>query len=324
MMGIDGLLIVDKPEGITSMGVVREVKRRFGIKKAGHIGTLDPFATGVLPIVLNEGTKVVPFLEEEPKEYEATLMLGEETTTDDCTGEVVSRKPWEETLPETIHAVFHSFLGKTQQTPPMFSAIKVKGMPLYRLARKGIEIDRKEREVNIFNLKITTIVLPQVLFRVSCSRGTYIRTLARDMGNKIGCGGHLLRLRRVRSGPFTLDRSIPWGKLRDLSDIHDLGPWLMTLGEALKKLPEVIGDERLVRKVRVGQEMMVRDLSSQKLPPFEKGQCVKMTSSEDGLVAILKSEIEGTALWGMNPEAVALRPLRVFRTQNRFQNEGHA
>ena len=144
------------------------------------------------------------------------------------------------------------------------------------------------------------------------------------MGNKIGCGGHLLRLRRVRSGPFTLDRSIPWGKLRDLSDIHDLGPWLMTLGEALKKLPEVIGDERLVRKARVGQEMVVRDLSSQKLPPFKKGQCVKMTSSEDGLVAILKSEIEGTALGEMNPAAVALRPLRVFRTQNRFQNEGHA
>ena len=320
-MEIDGLLIVDKPEGMTSMGVVREIKRRFGIKKAGHIGTLDPFATGVLPVVINEGTKVVPFLEEEPKEYEATLKLGEETTTDDCTGEVISRKPWEETFPETIHGVIHSFLGKIQQTPPMFSAIKVQGKPLYRLARKGIEIDRKEREITIFDLKITMIHLPQVVFRVSCSKGTYIRTLAKDIGKKIGCGGHLLHLRRVRSGPFALDRSISWETLKDLSDIQDLGAWLVTLKEALKNLPEVIGDERLVRKVRVGQEMVVRDLSSQELPAFEKGQCVQMTSPQDGLVAILKSEIRGTDLETMDPGAVALRPLRVFRTQNRCQNE---
>jgi tRNA pseudouridine55 synthase len=321
MMEIDGLLIVDKPEGMTSMGVVREIKRRFGIKKAGHIGTLDPFATGVLPVVINEGTKVVPFLEEEPKEYEATLKLGEETTTDDCTGEVISRNPWEEIFPETIHGVIYSFLGKIQQTPPMFSAIKVQGKPLYRLARKGIEIDRKEREVTIFDLRITMIHLPQVVFRVSCSKGTYIRTLARDIGKKLGCGGHLLHLRRVRSGPFALDRSISWGTLKDLSDIQDLGAWLVTLKEALKKLPEVIGDERLVRKVRVGQEMVVRDLSSQELPAFEKGQCVRMTSSQGGLVAILKSEIRDTDLETMDPGAVALRPLRVFRTQNRCQNE---
>jgi tRNA pseudouridine55 synthase len=323
MMGIDGLLIVDKPEGMTSMGVVREIKRRFGIKKAGHIGTLDPFATGVLPVVINEGTKVVPFLEEEPKEYEATLKLGEETTTDDCTGEVTSRKPWEETLPETVQEVIPSFLGKIQQTPPMFSAIKVQGKPLYRLARKGIEIDRKKREVTIFDLNVSMVRLPQVVFRVSCSKGTYIRTLARDIGKKIGCGGHLLRLRRVRSGPFALDRSISWETLKDLSDIRDLAAWLVTLEDTLKKLPEVFGDERLVRKVRLGQGMVVRDLSSRELPAFQKGQCVRMTSSEDGLVAILKSEITGADLGTMDPGAVALRPLRVFRTQNRIQNEGY-
>ncbi len=318
MMGIDGLLIVDKPEGITSMGVVREVKRRFGIKKAGHIGTLDPFATGVLPVVLNEGTKVVPFLEEEPKEYEATLKLGEETTTDDCTGEVVSRKPCEETLPETIHAVFYSFLGKTQQTPPMFSAIKVKGRPLYRLARKGIEIDRKERQVTVFELKIDTMNLPEVTFKTSCSKGTYIRTLARDIGKKIGCGGHLRHLRRTRSGPFALDRSIPWETLKRLSAIEELQPWLIPLREALGGLPELIGDDRLVRMIRVGQEMRVRDLSCRDLPVFKKGQCVRMTSSEEGLIAVLKSEIEAPDLRGLDPHAVALRPLRVFRAQNRF------
>jgi tRNA pseudouridine55 synthase len=324
MTGIDGLLIIDKPEGITSMGVVREVKRRFGIKKVGHIGTLDPFATGVLPVVINEGTKVVPFLEEEPKEYEATLKLGEVTTTDDWTGEVISRHPWEGTLPETVHGAFRAFLGKSHQIPPMFSAIKVQGKPLYRLARKGIEIERKEREVTIFDLRINTILLPHVAFRVSCSKGTYIRTLARDLGKKIGCGAHLLRLRRVRSGPFTLDRSISWETLQTLSGSDELGGWVITLKEALKKMPEVIGNERLVRKVRVGQEMVVRDLSSRDLPAFEKGALLQMTSPEGGLVAILKSVIGDTDVGAVDPETVAFRPLRVFRTEDRFQNEGYA
>jgi tRNA pseudouridine55 synthase len=324
MTGIDGLLIIDKPEGITSMGVVREVKRRFGIKKVGHIGTLDPFATGVLPVVINEGTKVVPFLEEEPKEYEATLKLGEVTTTDDWTGEVISRHPWEGTLPETVHGAFRAFLGKSHQIPPMFSAIKVQGKPLYRLARKGIEIERKEREVTIFDLRINTILLPHVAFRVSCSKGTYIRTLARDLGKKIGCGAHLLRLRRVRSGPFTLDRSISWETLQTLSGSDELGGWVITLKEALKKMPEVMGNERLVRKVRVGQEMVVRDLSPRDLPAFEKGAFLQMTSPEGGLVAILKSVIGDTDVGAVDPETVAFRPLRVFRTEDRFQNEGYA
>ena len=139
---MNGILIVDKPEGITSLDVARELKRRFGVKKAGHIGTLDPFATGVLPIVINEGTKLVPFLGEGPKEYEATLKLGEETTTDDWTGKVVMSRSWEGVQPEQIEASFQAFLGKIHQTPPMFSAVKIDGKPLYRLARKGIEVER--------------------------------------------------------------------------------------------------------------------------------------------------------------------------------------
>ncbi|RPJ04320.1 MAG: tRNA pseudouridine(55) synthase TruB, partial [Deltaproteobacteria bacterium] len=158
-MRIDGLLIVDKPEGITSLDVVREIKRRFRVKKAGHIGTLDPFATGVLPIVMNEGTKLVPFLEEEPKEYEAALKLGEETKTDDPTGEVTCREPVEGITPEMIRAAFGAFTGRIFQTPPMFSAVKVGGRPLYRLARQGIEVERKEREVRIFDIQIEAMDL---------------------------------------------------------------------------------------------------------------------------------------------------------------------
>jgi tRNA pseudouridine55 synthase len=321
---INGLLIVDKPEGISSLDVVREVKRRFAVEKAGHIGTLDPFATGVLPIVMNEGTKLVPFLEEGPKEYEATIKLGEETTTDDFTGEVVFRGSLEGVTPVKIHAVFQTFLGNIQQIPPMFSAIKIQGKPLYRLARKGIEIERKEREVTVFNIEIEKINLPQILFRVSCSKGTYIRTLGRDIGRKIGCGAHLLRLRRIRSGPFTLEQAIPWERLIHLDEAHSLQPWLIYLEEALPSLPEVIGDEQLVRKVRFGKGMVVRDFSSQILPAFGKGQWLKITSPEEGLVAILKSEVNGMDMQGVSPEVIILRPLRVFQTKKRSQNEGQA
>jgi tRNA pseudouridine55 synthase len=311
-MWIDGLLIVDKPEGMTSLDVVREIKRRFHVKKAGHIGTLDPFATGVLPVAINEGTKVIPFLEEGPKEYEGVLKLGEETTTDDLTGEVVFKKSWEHVTSELIHAVFQKFSGKIRQIPSMFSAIKVQGKPLYRLARKGIEVERKEREIEIFDIRVEEIDLPKVRFRVSCSKGTYIRTLGKDVGNKIGCGAYLLSLRRIRSGPFTLERAIPWERLNDFTEAEKLSPWLISLKEALPGLSEVIGDERLVKKIRFGKEMQVRDLLPEVLPTLERGQWLKMTSPQEDLVAILQSEVRGSDILRAHPESVIFRPLRVF------------
>jgi tRNA pseudouridine55 synthase len=317
MTAIDGLLIVDKPQGLTSMDVVREVKKRFGIRKAGHVGTLDPFATGVLPVALNEATKAVPFLKEEPKDYEATLKLGEETNTDDRTGMIVSRDRWEGIVPETVRRAFDSFLGSIDQIPPMFSAIKVRGTPLYRWARKGIEIDRKERQTTIFDLKIDSMDLPEVVFRTSCSKGTYIRALARDIGRQIGCGGHLRELRRTRSGSFGLDQSIGWETLKRVSGPDGLRPWVIPLSQTLTELPELTGDDRLVRKVRTGQEVLLGDLSSGDLPSFERGQWVRMSSSEEGLIAVLKSEMEAEELRGMSPHAVVFRALRVFHSQHR-------
>jgi tRNA pseudouridine55 synthase len=319
--GIDGLFIIDKPEGMTSLDVVREIKRRFGVKKAGHIGTLDPFATGVLPIVVNEGTKLAPFLEEGPKEYEATLQLGEETTTDDWMGKVIMKRPWQGTPPEKIEPLIHTFLGKIYQTPPMFSAVKIKGKPLYQYARKGIEVNRKEREVEIYEIQMKKINLPLVSFQVSCSKGTYIRSLGRDIGRKIGCGAHLRFLRRIRSGPFTLEHAISWERLKNLFTPDDLSPWLISLKEALPSFPEVIGNEQLIRKARCGKEMVVRDLSSQTLPTFERGEWVKMSSPEEGLVAILKSELRKADISWAHPEEVALRPLRIFRPQKRYSLE---
>jgi len=322
-MRVSGLLIVDKPEGITSLDVVREVKRQFRIKKAGHIGTLDPFATGVLPLALNEGTKLVPFLKEEPKDYEATLKLGEETTTDDPEGAVVSEKDWGGVTPEQIDSAFQSFLGKIRQRPPMFSAKKVNGQPLYRMARKGIEVEREEKEIEIFDLRVQTMHLPQVAFRVSCSKGTYVRALAKDIGRKIGCGAHLLQLKRVRSGSFSLSQTIPWTELEKASGTETLAPWLISLKGALSGWPEVVGDDRLVKKVRFGQEMLVRDFLSGDLLAIEKGQWLKTTSPEEELVAILRSEIKGSEVHRTDPGKVAFRAVRVFQPCPKEERSNH-
>jgi tRNA pseudouridine55 synthase len=261
---------------------------------------------------------LVPFLEEEPKEYEAIMKLGEETTTDDLTGKVILRGVWEHVTPELVHTILQNFLGRIQQTPPMFSALKIHGKPLYRLARKGIEVERKEREVEIFDIQIEEVNLPQVRFRVSCSKGTYIRTLGKDIGKKIGCGAHLISLRRIRSGPFTLEKAISWERLRGFSKAEDLQPWLISLKEALPGLPEVVGDERLVKKLRFGREMVVGDLSSHILPAIKKGQWLKIISPEEGLVAILRSEIKGSDIRRADQELVAFRPLRIFRQEKRI------
>jgi tRNA pseudouridine55 synthase len=316
-MRVDGLVVVDKPGGITSLDVVREIKARFLIKKAGHIGTLDPFATGVLPVVVNEGTKLVPFLREEPKEYEAVMRLGEETSTDDLTGEIIRRGAWETLSPEIIQTAFQTFLGIIRQTPPMFSAVKVNGKPLYRMARKGIEIERSEREVRIYDLQILKVDLPMVHFRVSCSRGTYIRTLAKDIGIKIGCRAHLISLRRTRSGSFSLDQAIPMEKMKGLPT-EALRSCLIPLREMLPDFPEVTGDERLIQEVRRGKEMMAQDFEPQPLPPFVAGQWLRMSTPEEGLVAILQSELRRGERGMRDPERVVLRPLRVFHPSTPF------
>lgn len=313
-MGIDGFLIVDKPEGITSLDVVRQVKRRLGIRKAGHVGTLDPFATGVLPVALGEGTRLIPFLSEEPKRYEGTLKLGEETTTDDPTGEVISRRPWTGVTPEELQKAFQSFSGKIRQIPPMFSAVKMAGKPLYRLARKGLEIERKEREVHIFHLQIEGVNLPHVQFQVSCSKGTYVRALAKDIGREIGCGAHLIRLRRVQSGLFSIEKALSWEDVKGLEP-EKLRLKVLPLEEVLPGLPEVIGDQRMVRKVRLGQGMRVRDLSSQFPPEFDQGKWIKITAPGEGLVAILKSEVKHTDIPWAKGDSVVFRPLRVFHSK---------
>jgi tRNA U55 pseudouridine synthase TruB len=194
----------------------------------------------------------------------------------------------------------------------MFSAIKVQGRPLYQLARQGIEVERKAREVTIFDLRVSMIRLPEIHFKVSCSKGTYIRALGRDIGRATGCGGHLLRLRRVQSGPFSLDHAIPWEKLKTLHDVQDVQPWLIPVENLLQHLPEVTGDERILGKVRCGREVVGRDVASQRLPAFRKGENVRILSPDGKLVAICRSEVEGKDVGVLDPDGAVLKPLRVF------------
>lgn len=205
---MNGVIIADKPEGWTSHDVVAAVKKKLGAKKVGHLGTLDPIATGVLTLVVNGATKYADRLDTGEKEYLTTLKLGEETDSYDRAGKVVSSAPVDGITEQVLLAAFAPFRGRIRQVPPMYSAIKSKGTPLYKLARKGVVVEREPREVEIYSLEVTRIEFPFVEFRTVCSRGTYVRSICHDLGKALGCGAHLYSLRRLRCGRFTIEAAV--------------------------------------------------------------------------------------------------------------------
>jgi tRNA pseudouridine55 synthase len=218
---LDGALLVDKPAGCTSHDVVDRIRRKFGIKKVGHCGTLDPNATGLLIIVLGRGTKLSERLMSDDKVYEGDIKFGETTDSYDADGAVTATQPVPPLTLDQLNEAAATFIGDLQQIPPMVSAKKQGGVPLYKLARKGIEVVREPRLVHIFNYRFTAYTEPLAKFRVACTKGTYVRSLAHDLGQKLGCGAHLATLRRVTSGKWdvadalTLDAilALPLGDL---------------------------------------------------------------------------------------------------------------
>jgi tRNA pseudouridine55 synthase len=204
----DGVLLVDKAAGMTSHDVVALVRRRLQIRKVGHCGTLDPLATGLLLLTLGRGTKIQDLLMAEDKEYSGTMMLGAITSTQDKDGEVIERGEVPPLDEETIRAAFEKFRGDFYQTPPMVSAIKQAGVPLYKLARQGKTVEREPRLVHIYRHSIDRVTLPEIDFTVVCSKGFYVRTYAHDIGAELGCGAHLHSLRRVKSGRFDVASAI--------------------------------------------------------------------------------------------------------------------
>jgi tRNA pseudouridine55 synthase len=199
---LDGAILIDKPAGPTSHDVVDAIRRRFGIKKVGHCGTLDPNATGLLIIVVGRGTKLSEKLMGDDKVYEGTIKFGETTNSYDADGEILETKPVPPLTLDQLNEAAVTFMGDQMQTPPMVSAIKIKGVPLYKLARKGIEVAREPRLVHIYNCRFTNYEPPLAQFKVACTKGTYVRSIAHELGQKLGCGAHLAALRRSVSGKF--------------------------------------------------------------------------------------------------------------------------
>ncbi len=214
----EGILLIDKPKGVTSHDVVSRLRRKLKMKRIGHAGTLDPMATGLLLMLIGKATKASQFLISLDKEYEGAVRLGQTTNTQDAEGEIMVESPVPELTEEDIRRQMESFVGDQYQVPPMHSAIKVDGVPLYKMARKGKEIVREPRFIRVSLFELLAVNLPDMEFRVAASKGFYVRTLAHDFGARIGCGGHLVRLRRTTVGTFSLAEALP------LEEVEALAP----------------------------------------------------------------------------------------------------
>ena len=258
---MDGVLNIRKEKGYTSFDVVAKLRGILHMKKIGHTGTLDPEAEGVLPVVLGKATKLVDLLTEKQKTYEALLHLGLETDTQDMTGKVLREQPVNVTE-EEVSAVIRSFLGEQQQIPPMYSALKVDGKKLYELAREGKTVERKPRTVHFYEIEIKKIELPYIRFSVTCSKGTYIRTLCHDIGQKLGCGGCMEELIRTRSGNFDLEDSMTLAQVEEAVKNGTIENRVIRIGQVLKDYPEIFctreGD-RLLENGNALSEKMVRN-----------------------------------------------------------------
>lgn len=250
---IHGFIVIDKPAGITSHDVVSRVRRIAGTRRVGHTGTLDPFATGVLPIAVNDGTKAIPFLDEGLKCYEALMQLGLTTDTLDITGQVLAEGDYSLVSRQQLQAACAGFTGSISQIPPMFSAIKQNGQPLYKLARQGQQVERAARQVEIHSLELLSFSPPYVSLRVTCSRGTYVRTLADDIGALLGCGACLKELRRIASGPFHLQNSLTLEMLENVFKEGRPADYFVTPYQALGHLPDLPLKEAGLAKVLHGR-----------------------------------------------------------------------
>ena len=285
---IDGALLLDKPLGISSNAALQAAKGIYGARKAGHAGTLDPLATGLLVLLFGEATKLAGHLLDQEKEYLATVKLGETTTTGDAEGQIVeSRAVAVDT--QSLRAVLDRFLGEIEQVPPMHSALKRGGVPLYRLAREGKDVERQPRRVRIASIELLAFEPPRAEVRIRCSKGTYIRTLAEDIGKALGTGAHLRALRRTASGRFRIEDAI------ELQALRELGPAerprrLIGLGALVEDLPRAELDAGAEARLRNGQTLQISGLA-------------------EGVIAVVRAD---GALIGLGQgEAGVLRPLRL-------------
>jgi|SRR5581483_494559 len=232
---IEGILLVDKPGDHTSHDVVARLRGKFKIKRIGHAGTLDPMATGLLIILVGKATSASQYLISLDKEYEGTIELGKVTDTQDADGEVMETRPVPPLTAEQVNAAIRTFLGDQYQTPPMYSAIKIDGVPLYKSARKGEDVEREPRFIRVSSWEMTRLALPHLDFRLHCTKGTYVRTLAHDLGQKLGTGAHLTALRRTATDKFNVAQALTMEQIEALS-LPELGKRLIAVRDAVPPL----------------------------------------------------------------------------------------
>lgn len=291
---MNGIVAVDKPANLTSAQVVARVKAALGAGKVGHTGTLDPFATGVLICCLNRATRLAQFFSKGRKSYEAVMCLGVRTDTQDLTGRVVSEASTAAITEEAIRSVFRRFLNVKEQVPPAFSALKHRGEPLYKLARKGIFVEKPPRRIAIYHLELLDIKLPFVRFEVVCSSGTYIRTLSDDLGVALGCGAHLVELCRTECGGVTLAEAVSLSALEDLAAKRQGSQCVLPMNEALKGVAEVRADERLAQKV--GRGMPISEAELGRVQAREGASWIKVIDGDRNLIAVLGTEVKDGVL----------------------------
>jgi tRNA pseudouridine55 synthase len=286
----DGILLIDKHEGETSYGVVRKIKSAFGKWKApkvGHAGTLDPFASGLLIILVGQGTKLSSFIMSEKKVYQAIVRLGIETDTLDPTGQVVKKSKVPDMKPAYITKKAQTFVGEIEQTPPAFSAVRYKGTRAYKLARKGVEIDLKRKKVTVFSIKIISIDLPDIAIEVTCSSGTYIRSLAYDLGRELGTGAHLKSLRRLASGSFEAYNALGSREILGKGNDSSLQKKIIPLRDALPGMGEIEVNGILTAKVRNGYRPSWEEIARDSSLADCVDKSMKLVSGDE-LVAIMK------------------------------------
>jgi tRNA pseudouridine55 synthase len=255
-----GILPVEKGPGVTSFQVVAHLRRLLRAPRIGHGGTLDPAATGVLPILIGEATKLTPYLVDLDKEYVATVRLGVTTETQDLSGAVLETRPVPAIEAAAIEAALAAFVGVIRQVPPMFSALRRGGKRLHELARQGVEVEREPREVTVHSIRLESVALPDFVIRVRCGKGTYVRTLAADLGAALGCGAALAGLVRTRVGPYALESAVAWDELREARTGERLWTRLLPPDSALVALPAVRLDADAARAFVHGQAVAAADL----------------------------------------------------------------
>jgi tRNA pseudouridine55 synthase len=281
----EGILVVNKSAGMTSNRVIQCLRKISGFQKMGYLGTLDPIATGVLPICIGWATKIIPFIPDHPKGYRAVMVLGGKTDTQDATGQVIST--CQQALPnrQQVEEVLKEFIGLQEQVPPSFSALKYKGKPLYHWARKGIAIVKPPRRITIDSIEVQGMEGKHVAFEVFCSPGTYIRTLCNDAGDRLGCGAYLEELERIQSGPFSISHALTLEGIQQASDRREIGALKIPVEKILHHLPQIWVEGQWKEKIRQGR-FLSQDPGISPWPQVEPGVPVCVKGPQDELWAI--------------------------------------